>query len=209
MLCGKAEPQSGEKSSQPWHHVIWGRVTTTFGASTTSGSTNSSSKDSQSKDSRSKDKSKGMFSSASSAMSRVLGNVQMLSGSSDKSSLSGKGEGNEKAKLDSMREQQAVQPEDLPSVGSANHTKGTCKPCLFIYEPLGCSAGLDCKFCHLPHSKKITIRKMSKGKRERFQKLASKMELSSPAATTEPVGVGPVAASKELPDAAARKQNAV
>merc|ERR1719296_404119 len=37
---------------------------------------------------------------------------------------------------------------DLPSVGSATHSKGTCRPCAFLHTK-GCENGLACTFCHL------------------------------------------------------------
>lgn len=37
---------------------------------------------------------------------------------------------------------------ELPSVGSAEHAEGTCKPCAFVHKK-GCENGLSCKFCHL------------------------------------------------------------
>lgn len=42
----------------------------------------------------------------------------------------------------------------LPSVGSAGHHLGTCKPCAFTIK--GCASGGDCPFCHLcdPSEKK-------------------------------------------------------
>lgn len=36
----------------------------------------------------------------------------------------------------------------LPSVGSAGHLAGTCKPCAFLHTR-GCAAGPACSFCHL------------------------------------------------------------
>jgi len=36
----------------------------------------------------------------------------------------------------------------LPSVGSAGHHAGLCKPCDFIHRST-CRAGMNCKFCHL------------------------------------------------------------
>eukprot|EP00929_Paragymnodinium_shiwhaense_P038213 TRINITY_DN20236_c0_g1_i1.p1 TRINITY_DN20236_c0_g1~~TRINITY_DN20236_c0_g1_i1.p1 ORF type:complete len:1236 (+),score=318.75 TRINITY_DN20236_c0_g1_i1:156-3863(+) len=35
----------------------------------------------------------------------------------------------------------------LPSVGSAGHAKGTCKPCAFVLD--GCRSGTQCAFCHI------------------------------------------------------------
>lgn len=37
---------------------------------------------------------------------------------------------------------------ELPSVGSAGHAFGTCKPCGFFYAK-GCLNGATCSFCHL------------------------------------------------------------
>ncbi|CAE8642778.1 unnamed protein product, partial [Polarella glacialis] len=36
----------------------------------------------------------------------------------------------------------------LPTLGSAEHCSGRCKPCAFVYKG-GCASGLECKFCHL------------------------------------------------------------
>merc|ERR1719215_1340219 len=41
-----------------------------------------------------------------------------------------------------------VKPE-YPSVGSALHHKGECKPCAFFWKSVGCQSGKDCQFCHL------------------------------------------------------------
>ncbi|CAK0852122.1 unnamed protein product [Prorocentrum cordatum] len=46
-------------------------------------------------------------------------------------------------------EQQAVLgSEALPTVGSAGHRIGKCKPCAFLYKK-GCLNGTACPFCHL------------------------------------------------------------
>merc|ERR1712217_911761 len=37
---------------------------------------------------------------------------------------------------------------EYPSVGSAGHHLGLCKPCDFMYRG-SCSNGFACKFCHL------------------------------------------------------------
>mmetsp|Transcript_21312 Transcript_21312/g.61437 ORF Transcript_21312/g.61437 Transcript_21312/m.61437 type:complete len:204 (+) Transcript_21312:88-699(+) len=37
---------------------------------------------------------------------------------------------------------------DLPSAGSAGHSTGDCKPCVFLHTR-GCTSGKDCTFCHL------------------------------------------------------------
>lgn len=38
---------------------------------------------------------------------------------------------------------------ELPTVGSAGHGRGQCKPCAFFHRAEGCSNGVDCPFCHL------------------------------------------------------------
>jgi len=45
---------------------------------------------------------------------------------------------------------------DMPTVGSAQHHLGECKPCAFFWKAAGCSNGVDCVYCHLcnAHEKK-------------------------------------------------------
>lgn len=38
--------------------------------------------------------------------------------------------------------------EALPSLGSAQHKSGDCKPCAFLHSK-GCTSGLNCEFCHM------------------------------------------------------------
>lgn len=42
----------------------------------------------------------------------------------------------------------ALGSEEMPTVGSAEHNLGRCKPCAFIFKD-GCRSGVSCKFCHL------------------------------------------------------------
>lgn len=37
---------------------------------------------------------------------------------------------------------------EMPTVGSAEHHSGNCKPCAFLFTK-GCNSGLSCSFCHL------------------------------------------------------------
>lgn len=37
----------------------------------------------------------------------------------------------------------------MPTMGSAGHEEGTCRPCAFVWKERGCSSGSDCPFCHL------------------------------------------------------------
>jgi hypothetical protein len=56
---------------------------------------------------------------------------------------------------------------DMPSVGSAGHWNGTCKPCAFMAR--GCTSGVDCPFCHLCD--------MNEKKRRRKDKISFMREL--------------------------------
>lgn len=40
---------------------------------------------------------------------------------------------------------------ELPTIGSANHDLGRCKPCAFVHKE-GCATGVKCQFCHLCES---------------------------------------------------------
>lgn len=42
----------------------------------------------------------------------------------------------------------ALGSRDVPTVGSAAHYAGACKPCAFLYTK-GCGNGVQCPFCHL------------------------------------------------------------
>eukprot|EP00928_Gymnodinium_smaydae_P036243 TRINITY_DN2534_c0_g1_i1.p1 TRINITY_DN2534_c0_g1~~TRINITY_DN2534_c0_g1_i1.p1 ORF type:complete len:480 (+),score=37.67 TRINITY_DN2534_c0_g1_i1:107-1441(+) len=44
--------------------------------------------------------------------------------------------------------QSAPGTEEMPSIGSAEHAFGECKPCAFLYTK-GCENGALCKFCHI------------------------------------------------------------
>jgi len=51
----------------------------------------------------------------------------------------------------------------LWSVGSAEHTSGTCKPCAWIWkDESGCSNGANCKFCHMCPPGEVKRRKKDK-----------------------------------------------
>lgn len=39
---------------------------------------------------------------------------------------------------------------DLPSIGSAGHQQGTCRPCAFFWRPpSSCQNGVFCEYCHM------------------------------------------------------------
>jgi len=58
------------------------------------------------------------------------------------------------------------------SKGAVLHESGTCKPCLFVHNPVGCQNGVECEFCHLRHSRSSRPRP-SKGKRDRIKRLTA------------------------------------
>eukprot|EP00418_Pyrodinium_bahamense_P031145 CAMPEP_0179132908 /NCGR_PEP_ID=MMETSP0796-20121207/63185_1 /TAXON_ID=73915 /ORGANISM="Pyrodinium bahamense, Strain pbaha01" /LENGTH=178 /DNA_ID=CAMNT_0020831859 /DNA_START=72 /DNA_END=609 /DNA_ORIENTATION=+ len=53
----------------------------------------------------------------------------------------------------------------IPSVGSAGHYTGRCKPCAFVHTEKSCLMATDCKFCHLcaPGEKKAAAGKSGTG----------------------------------------------
>jgi len=53
--------------------------------------------------------------------------------------------------------------EMTPSVGSAAHYMGTCKPCAFVYKQ-GCQSGAACQFCHLCDQTEMRRRKRERKK---------------------------------------------
>lgn len=50
----------------------------------------------------------------------------------------------------------------LPSIGSATHHTGGCRPCAWIWRPGGCSSGADCTHCHLCPEGELKARKKAK-----------------------------------------------
>lgn len=73
---------------------------------------------------------------------------------------------------------------ELPSVGSAGHDEGKCKPCAFFHTA-GCGNGVLCKFCHLCDAGEKKRRRKDKleGQRvlRRSLKQADNSEEDSPA----------------------------
>jgi len=60
-------------------------------------------------------------------------------------------------------------PNNLPSVGSKGHDKGTCDPCSF-FRRNKCTSGKDCSHCHYPHEKQ---QRPGKRARERAARVAA------------------------------------
>jgi len=95
---------------------------------------------------------------------------------------------------------------EMPTVGSAGHHLGTCKPCAFAFTK-GCGSGVSCQFCHL----------CEPGEKKRRQKLkhavakisnkfaANSMQPPMPLAAVPPMPPHPAAGwavARALPDAA-------
>lgn len=60
---------------------------------------------------------------------------------------------------------------ELPSVGSAAHFSGWCKPCAFAYE--GCVNGKACEFCHICPPGELKARKRAKlAQRRKMNRIA-------------------------------------
>eukprot|EP00929_Paragymnodinium_shiwhaense_P028104 TRINITY_DN16358_c0_g1_i1.p1 TRINITY_DN16358_c0_g1~~TRINITY_DN16358_c0_g1_i1.p1 ORF type:complete len:327 (-),score=74.56 TRINITY_DN16358_c0_g1_i1:620-1552(-) len=56
---------------------------------------------------------------------------------------------------------------DLPSLGSALHAAGGCKPCNFFAKGK-CASGPSCNFCHLPHQARRATRQEKRDRAERW-----------------------------------------
>jgi hypothetical protein len=66
----------------------------------------------------------------------------------------------------------------FPSVGSAGHAKGRCKPCAFFHVK-GCENGTLCKFCHLcdPGEKKRRAKDKLMKKRKAMQSASTQQHI--------------------------------
>lgn len=51
--------------------------------------------------------------------------------------------------------------DELPSIGSAGHAEGTCRPCAFLHSK-GCEKGKACTFCHLCDAEEKKKRRKAK-----------------------------------------------
>jgi len=57
---------------------------------------------------------------------------------------------------------------ELPTVGSAGHHLGKCKPCAFVHRK-GCDNGVHCQFCHICDSEEKKRRQKEKWDKKRHQ----------------------------------------
>lgn len=66
----------------------------------------------------------------------------------------------------------------MPSIGSAGHANGECRPCTHSWRPQGCSKGWSCTYCHLCGEDELKQKKREKIVRlrdERRQKRVDKV----------------------------------
>mmetsp|Transcript_95501 Transcript_95501/g.169575 ORF Transcript_95501/g.169575 Transcript_95501/m.169575 type:complete len:219 (+) Transcript_95501:48-704(+) len=55
-----------------------------------------------------------------------------------------------------------AEPTDLPSLGSALHGTGNCRPCAWMWKARGCMNAASCDYCHLCPEGELKNRKRSK-----------------------------------------------
>mmetsp|Transcript_54734 Transcript_54734/g.127731 ORF Transcript_54734/g.127731 Transcript_54734/m.127731 type:complete len:613 (-) Transcript_54734:158-1996(-) len=69
----------------------------------------------------------------------------------------------------------------VPSVGSAEHGTGRCRPCAWLWRPGGCENGAECRHCHLCPEGEIKARRKVKAETARLEQsedLTTPMALS-------------------------------
>merc|ERR1712228_553209 len=64
--------------------------------------------------------------------------------------------------LEKVLPQKACGSPGCPSVGSAGHHLGLCRPCDFMFRGDGCRAGSKCQYCHLCPRGELQRRKKNK-----------------------------------------------
>lgn len=70
-------------------------------------------------------------------------------------------------RLDEVLKEPELGTPELPTVGSAAHRFGNCKPCAFVHTK-GCENGAECPYCHIcrPGEKKRRQRDKLERRRE-------------------------------------------
>mmetsp|Transcript_29123 Transcript_29123/g.61890 ORF Transcript_29123/g.61890 Transcript_29123/m.61890 type:complete len:673 (+) Transcript_29123:108-2126(+) len=58
----------------------------------------------------------------------------------------------------------------VPSVGSAMHASGGCRPCAWFWKPTGCQNGAECRHCHICPEGEVKARKKVKANIAREEK---------------------------------------
>eukprot|EP00933_Yihiella_yeosuensis_P038684 TRINITY_DN32612_c0_g1_i2.p1 TRINITY_DN32612_c0_g1~~TRINITY_DN32612_c0_g1_i2.p1 ORF type:complete len:229 (+),score=49.59 TRINITY_DN32612_c0_g1_i2:159-845(+) len=91
--------------------------------------------------------------------------------------------------------QQADLP--LPSIGSAGHEDGNCKPCAFLFKD-GCQSGHDCQFCHLCEEGEKRRRKKESKMRRRASEMMTAIQAGLPFSGTRSSGPAPAPVTLHL-----------
>jgi len=73
----------------------------------------------------------------------------------------------------------ATSQASAPSIGSAHHAAGLCKPCAWFWKTQGCSNGQECEHCHL--CPKGEVRRRKKGKKQMTKTLTEGATLKAAA----------------------------
>lgn len=81
------------------------------------------------------------------------------------------------------------EPGDIPSIGSAGHYNGTCRPCAWEPKAGGCSKGSACNFCHLCEEGEVKKRKKQRIVALRESRARKKLEKSKIALPPGPVSL--------------------
>ena len=69
----------------------------------------------------------------------------------------------------------------VPSLGSASHGTGLCRPCAWLWKPGGCQNGVECRHCHLCPEGELKARRKVKADLARQESLEQEIA-SSPLA---------------------------
>jgi len=95
----------------------------------------------------------------------------------------------------------------LPSVGSVNHFKGTCRPCCFKLRQR-CSLGMKCKHCHFSHEKFQRPGKKTRDRMRRQRQRAANGEPNEDDEDDEDEEQGSVESEEKKENAAPAKKEA-
>eukprot|EP00928_Gymnodinium_smaydae_P024490 TRINITY_DN197_c0_g2_i1.p1 TRINITY_DN197_c0_g2~~TRINITY_DN197_c0_g2_i1.p1 ORF type:complete len:390 (-),score=67.38 TRINITY_DN197_c0_g2_i1:108-1277(-) len=83
------------------------------------------------------------------------------------------------------------QEADLPSVGSAYHGSGKCRPCAWFWKPQKCQNERDCVYCHLCPEGELKSRKKAKVDAMRAGALMPVKKESKETSSGKAAGSGP------------------
>mmetsp|Transcript_82465 Transcript_82465/g.163695 ORF Transcript_82465/g.163695 Transcript_82465/m.163695 type:complete len:808 (-) Transcript_82465:404-2827(-) len=82
-----------------------------------------------------------------------------------------------------------VPPAPLPSLGSALHGTGMCRPCAWFWKPQGCGNGMDCCHCHLCPEGEIKARRKMKVAVMRHHGPKDQSPMMTPMSAMSPLGM--------------------